>query len=143
MTTITSAIENIKMNDNLLCSLELPEYSLKCYLVYMGGNKVEYYVFRNDVLLFHGKDFKPSPLYDQDSLACVISLLAFLTCKPGDTDDDYFINYTKDQLNWANSSDCEQLGVVIMDFESDNDELDNVSHHSEAVEYLNQYFSNS
>lgn len=137
-TTIKTASDElaseIKKNHNFLCGLELPDYKVSVYLTYLGGEKVHYHMFRNGELLFEGKDFRPSPLRNQDDIGTVIDLLGFLTCQPGDTDQDYFANYTPAQMDWAKSYDCEQLKGVVSDFEGD--ELYQV----DAKEYFNNHF---
>ena len=51
--------------------------------------------------LFEGEDFRCSPLDCTDSDAAVANLMAFLTLKPGDTDAEYFENYTDTQREFA------------------------------------------
>lgn len=58
--------------------------------------------------LFKGEDFTCSPLHAVDSDECVEALLGFLTLRPGDTDREYFKDYTKAQMEFANG-DAEQL----------------------------------
>jgi hypothetical protein len=49
-----------------------------------------------------------------DSDAMVLDVIRWLTLKPGDTDAEWFANYTKDQLDFANS-DAEALQVTAED----------------------------
>ena len=62
-------------------------------------------------VLFEGSDFAGSPLHSDDSDATVATLMGFLTLKPGDTDADYFKDYTPEQLDFcrqhAESLACE------------------------------------
>ena len=60
-------------------------------------------------LLFEGNDFYPGLLYANDSMETVYALLGFLTVQEMDTDEEYFANYTKKQLAWRDSGECEQL----------------------------------
>jgi hypothetical protein len=48
-------------------------------------------------VIFAGEDFSGSPMHADDSDATVAGLLGFLTLKPGDTDADYFADYTPEQ----------------------------------------------
>lgn len=51
--------------------------------------------------IFQGEDFYCSPLhdpYDDDTTRC---LLGFLTLRPGDTDAEYFADYTEQQTDFA------------------------------------------
>lgn len=47
--------------------------------------------------LFLGEDFAGSPLHADDSDETMRSLMTFLTLRPGDTDAEYFANYTDSQ----------------------------------------------
>jgi hypothetical protein len=58
---------------------------------------------RLTVELFTGEDFACSPLHAIDSDECIATLMGFLTLRPGDTDAEYFANYTPTQLEF-----CEQ-----------------------------------
>ena len=64
-------------------------------------------------VLFSGEDFYPSLSESIDGDAAVASLMTFLTLRPGDTDSDYFANYTADQMSYAEthaeSLSCEVL----------------------------------
>ncbi len=51
--------------------------------------------------LFFGMDFWCSPSHAIDSDGCLRSLLGFLTLKPGDTEEEYFEKYTKEQMAFA------------------------------------------
>ena len=53
--------------------------------------------------LFEGEDFCCSPLHAIDSDEAIAALLGFLTLRPGDTDSEYFDDYTSQQLEF-----CEQ-----------------------------------
>ncbi len=68
--------------------------------------------------IFEGDDFGPSPLHADDSLDTVAALLGFLTCKPGDTDREYFASYTPLQLDWCTSSQAENLSLWVYDREN-------------------------
>lgn len=52
-------------------------------------------------LLFAGDDYRPSRMHEADSDAAMLGLLEFLTLRPGDTDAEYFENYTEEQLAFA------------------------------------------
>ena len=52
-------------------------------------------------LLFEGNDFGPSPLHAIDSDDAVASLLGFLALRPGDTDSEYFDDYTPEQIEYT------------------------------------------
>jgi len=59
-------------------------------------------------VVFKGSDYGCAPMDCIDSERCVRGLLGFLTLKPGDTDPDYFADYTPAQLDFAN-----QYGEVL------------------------------
>lgn len=53
------------------------------------------------IVLFTGTDFACAPGYALDSNRTAHALINFLTLKPGDTDADYFAEYTPAQLKFA------------------------------------------
>jgi len=59
--------------------------------------------------LFEGTDYGCSPMHGIDSDDRLLGLLGFLTLQPGDTDEEYFKDYTDDQRDWSQSSACENL----------------------------------
>lgn len=69
----------------------------KCQLGYrlnqIGNGRAE--------TVFEGEDFCCSPLYAIDSDEAVYGLLGFLTLRPGDTDSEYFEDYTPRQLEFC------------------------------------------
>lgn len=52
-------------------------------------------------VIFEGDDFRPSPMHSVDGDDAVTALMFFLTLRPGDTDAEYFENYTTEQLDFA------------------------------------------
>ncbi len=69
--------------------------------------------------VFRGEDFAGSPLHADDSDATMGALLSFLCLRPGDTDADYFRDYTPAQLDWARAESeelyhavCDRFGEV-------------------------------
>jgi hypothetical protein len=52
-------------------------------------------------LILAGANFHRSPLHAVDTDVTVASPLAFLSLKPGDTDPEYFEEYTAEQLAFA------------------------------------------
>lgn len=63
--------------------------------------------------LFTGEDFSPSPKHAIDSDACVRGLMGFLTLRPGDTDSDYFREYTDEQRRFCDEH-AEALSAEVM-----------------------------
>lgn len=76
----------------------------------------------DDTPLFAGEDFHCSPMDAIDSDASLRSILTFLTLRPGDTDRDYFDDYTARQLDWAKSSACEYASLWAMEDLTDGPE---------------------
>lgn len=80
----------------------------------------QYWKYRlhwNNQLVFKGNDFS-SPMFWKSPVKAIYSLLGFLTLQPGDTDSDYFDNYTELQRDWMYSNDCEELRLVLYDLEN-------------------------
>ena len=63
----------------------------------------------NSTILFQGEDYSPGALHDPIGNESIAGLMGYLTQRPGDTDEEYFSKYTPAQLEWAESSECEQL----------------------------------
>lgn len=64
-------------------------------------------------ILFEGEDFVGSPLHADDSDETLAALLGFLTLRKGDTDAEYFADYTETQLAWARSYAAEVLACEV------------------------------
>jgi hypothetical protein len=67
------------------------------------------------VVLFAGDDFCPSPMHADDSDNALRALLGVLTLRPGDTDAEYFADYTPAQLAFAQSDACQLLAFIYSD----------------------------
>lgn len=66
---------------------------------------------------FTGDRYSPSPMVAYDSADSVISLLGWICVKPGDTDKDFFADYTPKQMDWAESFACEDYACMLGDFD--------------------------
>lgn len=71
------------------------------------------FVQPDGVVLFEGEKFGASPMHAIDADATLLSLLSFLTLRPGDTDSEYFEDYTAEQRAWSESSTCEMLAADV------------------------------
>ena len=67
----------------------------------VGKSVLGYRLRSQDRTLFEGEDFGCSPLHTIDSDATMRSLMGFLTLRPGDTDADYFSDYTREQMDYC------------------------------------------
>lgn len=61
--------------------------------------------------LFAGEDFGTPGVIDSDD--CVAGIMGFLTLQPGDTDKEYFADYSERQKNFARG-DAEYLGYEVI-----------------------------
>jgi hypothetical protein len=68
-----------------------------------GKNILRYRLSTRGRPLFQGENFACSPLHAIDSDATVRAIMGFLTLRPGDTDAEYFTDYTPAQTTF-----CEQ-----------------------------------
>lgn len=72
-----------------------------------GQTKIAYLLTQREehrsTKLFEGDDFAGSPLHADDSDASIACLLGFLTLKPGDTDADYFNEYSEAQRAYCDA----------------------------------------
>lgn len=89
-------------------------YTLR--LFYLGGEKLGYEFKYGRKVIFTGKDYRPSPLHAIDSLDSVYGLLSFLSCQPGDTDEEYFADYTLEQTEFVKAHG-ETLSMLVFDYE--------------------------
>jgi hypothetical protein len=71
--------------------------------------------------LFLGEDYGCSPMDAIDSNESVRCLLTFLTLRPGDTDREYFEDYTPEQMAFA-EGDAERISMFAL--EPDDDDPD-------------------
>ena len=69
--------------------------------------------------LFDGVDFCCSPLSAIDSDDTVAAVMGFLTLRPGDTDEEYFDDYTDTQRQYCEEHAESLAGEVYCRFESD------------------------
>ncbi len=74
----------------------------------------------NGKLIFKGNHFFSPRPYNCDET--VMELLGFLTLQPGDTDDEYFKDYTPEQFSWCTSARRDELAEILMDFEDPEEE---------------------
>ena len=79
-----------------------------------GKCRLAYHFLHHGVPIFHGDDFGCSPMHAIDSDKTVQAILGFLSLKPGDTDEEYFDDYTPHQLEWAEAHG-EELGLYAQD----------------------------
>lgn len=66
-----------------------------------GKSALEYEFYHHDELIFEGSDFFCPPTFTIDGDRTVGALLGFFSLRPGDTDKEYFEDYTKEQLAFA------------------------------------------
>lgn len=66
------------------------------------------------IRLFEGEDFGCSPMYAIDSREACAGIMAFLTLRPGDTDREYFADYTPRQLAYCHEH-AEALSYAVID----------------------------
>lgn len=72
-------------------------------------------------VIFSGDDYGTSPMQAIDSDESVRGLLRFLTLKPGDTDDEYFEEYTPEQKEFAENA-AEELSLWGMEPQEDDED---------------------
>ena len=80
------------------------DFRLELYDTYQtryGKSQLAYQFFHKEVLVFEGADYGPSPLHSIDGDLSVAGLLSFLSLRPGDTDREYFADYTAELLSFA------------------------------------------
>jgi hypothetical protein len=81
-----------------------------------GKTVLAYKFYDGGRLIFKGEDFHCSPLHAIDSDETVAGVLAFLSLKPGDTDAEWFEEYSPAQLAWCLSR-AEELSWYVEELE--------------------------
>lgn len=80
-----------------------PTFTLN--LFYLGLDNIGYELRQREngvsKLIFSSSDFHPSSLHSVDGDQAVKALMSFLTLRKGDTDADYFANYTPEQIEFS------------------------------------------
>lgn len=66
--------------------------------------------------IFTGEDFNGNPMHADDSRETALTLLGFLTLRPGDTDASYFAHYTPEQEAFADEH-AELLAAIYGDLD--------------------------
>jgi len=88
-----------------------------------GSRRYYGYEFKDGrKVIFEGKDFGPGYAIAPDSLEAVYGLLGFLSVQEGDTDKEYFEKYTAKQMEWVRSGRCEELNLLVHDWEMRREE---------------------
>ena len=77
----------------------------------LSAYRIGYRMLWKGEVIFEGRDFGPSPLHAIDSRETALAVMGFLCLKKGDTDAEYFSEYTEKQREWVESYECECLGA--------------------------------
>jgi hypothetical protein len=85
-------------------------------------SRLAYQFFHKGELIFQSADYGCSPMHAVDSDECVAALLSFLALRPGDTDSEYFKDYSIQQMAFAQSYG-EELGYIAMEMEEKTKDL--------------------
>lgn len=80
-----------------------------------------YVLSAHGTVIFAAADFRPSPLHAIDSDRTVEALAEFLALQPGDTDSEYFANYTQRQRLWVAEDGPTRLYELIADLPGDTE----------------------
>lgn len=95
-------------------------FKLELYDEHTYPTRLAYKFYLNNKVLFEGNEYRPSPMHSIDGKESIFGLLAFLSLRPGDTDDDYFKDYTPEQLEFC-ETDAEELSLLVNDWEYDDE----------------------
>jgi hypothetical protein len=86
-----------------------------------GKTNIGYRLTVKGKVIFQSKDFHCAPGIAIDSRECADSLMHFLTLRERDVEEEYFDEYTPTQLEWSESSLCEECILEINDREEARD----------------------
>jgi hypothetical protein len=81
-----------------------------------GTTNIAFRLTDGGEVIFQDDGFHPSPMDADDSDNTVAGMLAFLALKEGDTDSEYFANYTPRQREWAGQR-AEELQMLQIQME--------------------------
>lgn len=98
-------------------TITVKQANIKAALFYQGTDIVAYKVWYKGKLLFAGNDYRPGMGISIDSKESIVNLLGFFTVKLDDTDEDYFKNYTQEQLDWLETDDIDELNLFVNDWQ--------------------------
>ncbi len=123
----------IKEDETFLNGLQIEEKQIHLYIMF-GDEKITYFLYWKKELLFHGDTFKISPLYDWDSIECMISLLSAFLLQGKDVEANYFKNYTQKQLDFRDQDNGDLINCI-------NDVLNktNEVHYQLALKYFQSF----
>lgn len=65
------------------------------------------------VKVFEAEDFYPSLMYPIDGDKCIVSLMNFLCLQKGDTDEEYFKDYTEVQCHFRDTY-AEDVAMAVL-----------------------------
>jgi hypothetical protein len=88
-----------------------------------GCARLYYELWHAGELIFYGNEFCGSPIHADDSDDTVGALIGFLSLRPGDTDPEFFEEYTEKQMAWVNMY-AEELGMIGIELEEQCQEQD-------------------
>lgn len=105
-----------------------PEYELvlwDCNERHMGGpqHRCAYRLTNGTSVIFENADYGCSPFEAVDSDAALVGLLTFLTLRPGDTDCEFFNDYSPEQLAWA-EAEAEELQMYAFEDALTDEDVD-------------------
>jgi len=86
-----------------------------------GKNKIQYRFYDNGKLIFESNDSTCllSPIYGVIDTEVFYELFGFLTLQPDYDDSELFAYYTPEQLAWAKSDRCDELYLILSDYEEE------------------------
>lgn len=86
-----------------------------------GKSRLAYRLRDGARTIFESDDFHAGISIAIDAPEAFASIAGFLALQPGDTDEDYFANYTPAQLEWAEERG-EELSLYVYDLENAGDD---------------------
>lgn len=129
--TVKSPYELGLKHDELM--LRFRQHGIEVNIYWNGGERTSYSFFIDGIVAASGNDFRPSPIHYIDDINSMVSLLGFLTVRKGDTDDEYFKDHSVKHLEWLDGNHCEDLRLLIDDFDS------NSQYSSKAVKFFKKH----
>ena len=90
----------------------------------------------NGMAIFEDEECGIAPHAAIDSDDALEQVLGWCVLKPGDTDADFFADYTPDQIAFAESAACEMLALAVYDYENAEQGAASYADSPDAVEAI-------
>ena len=119
-------------NSNFTYGMVLKNHNVSVFLLKDIKPNYRFFIYHNGILLFEGNEYKPSPYVADDPVKLLADLLFFHVNDPQESGSEYGKEWNDKQLEWLESSDCQEIEVMVHDITAGEEH----EYYQEAVEYF-------